>query len=87
MSNQTKGDWPSATVKFSKKFIKELARLPAKDLQRFKNRLGLFMVDRKHPLLGLHPLKGKLSGCYTASMSPATCGLYLNIALTGRWYF
>ena len=69
MASQTRSNQPPAGVGFSKKFIKGLSQLSVKDQQRFKKRLGLLMVDHGHPLLRLHPLKGRYSGCYSISIA------------------
>lgn len=56
-------------VRFSKEFEKKFARLPAKNQQRFYDRLELFLVDRTHPLLRFHPLKGRYSGYHSISVT------------------
>lgn len=56
-------------VRFSKEFEKGLGRLSAKNQERFHKRLELFLGDRTHPLLRLHPLKGKYSGYYSINVT------------------
>lgn len=56
-------------VRFSKQFEKGLGRLSAKSQERFYKRLELFLIDRTHPLLRLHPLKGKYSGYYSINVT------------------
>ena len=69
MKNLPRSNQSGPTIGFSKKFIKSLSRLPAKDQQRFKGRLGLFVADHNHPALRLHPLKGKYSSHYSINIT------------------
>lgn len=54
---------------YSKKFEKRLAKLPLKVEQQFERRLELFLKNPSNALLGIHPLKGVLSGYRSFSVT------------------
>ena len=56
-------------VRFSKEFDKRFGRLAVKEQQCFYDRLELLIIDRTHPLLRLHPLKGKYNGYHSINVT------------------
>ena len=56
-------------VRFSKRFDKRFAQLSAENQRRFYDRLELFFSDRTHPILRLHPLKGKYKGYHSINVT------------------
>lgn len=56
-------------VRFGKKFKKQYRLLPASIRGKVDDRLRLFVLDPKHPILRLHPLKGKWTGYYSINIS------------------
>jgi len=59
-------------VKFSRRFEKQYDKTDESIRLAFEKRLKLFFRDQFHPLLYNHPLKGKLLG-------------YRSISITGDW--
>ena len=57
------------TVNYTKTFKKQHNKLPTKQKQQFSNRLRLFIEDPYNPILRIHPLKGKLGGYFSLSVS------------------
>ena len=51
------------------KFLKELKKLPAQQQRQFTERLDLFLEDRSHAILGIHPLHGRLAGLKSMNVS------------------
>ena len=56
-------------VSFTRKFVKQFRKLPAKNQQQFEDRLEVFLNDQHHSLLRRHPLKGKYAGYYSIDIS------------------
>ena len=56
-------------VSFTRKFVKQFQKLPAKNQQQFKVRLELFLTDQHHASLRRHPLRGKYAGYYSIDIS------------------
>lgn len=73
-------------VVFSSKFQKKLIHLQRKDLVLFKKvkkQLTLFRLDRDHPSLRLHKLKGDLENVWSLSIT-----MSIRIIFTdGKEYF
>jgi mRNA-degrading endonuclease RelE of RelBE toxin-antitoxin system len=46
-------------VRFHKGFRKRYYRLPKKVRDKFDERLRIFIFDRSHPVLHVHPLRGE----------------------------
>ena len=56
-------------IRYSKKFIKQLAKQPDKIKRAFKLRMQLFEEDKHHPFLRNHALHGDLEGFYSISIT------------------
>ena len=52
----------------SRTFTKQYKKLPSKVQQQFKERLRLWSVTPNHPILRVHPLKGKYNGYWSMSV-------------------
>lgn len=50
-------------IKFSKIFLKQLAKAPGPVVTIFDERTRIFISDRYNPILNNHRLKGKYQGC------------------------
>lgn len=59
-------------IEYAKQFVKALRKSPQEIQYAFHRKLGLFIKDRFHPLLGNHPLHGQLKE-------------YHSINVTGDW--
>lgn len=59
-------------IKFSRKFSKQDTKADKKIKLAFNQRLKIFFKNKSHPRLYNHPLKGKLNG-------------YRSISITGDW--
>ena len=64
------------TIRYSKKFIKQLARQHPKVQQTFRHRIQLFEEDNNNQLLYKHALKGKLEGFYSINITGDIRALY-----------
>lgn len=64
------------TIRYSRKFIKQLKKQPAKIQQAFYLRLELFREDPLDPILRQHPLKGKLKGSYSIDVTGDVRAIY-----------
>jgi addiction module RelE/StbE family toxin len=56
-------------IRYDKKFKQQYKKLPQKMQEQFDERLRLFLVNEKDPLLRLHPLRGKFGGYYSINVS------------------
>lgn len=56
-------------IVFGRKFKKQYAKLSPKLQNQCDERLRLFMVDKYHPRLRLHPLKGEFLGCFSMDIT------------------
>lgn len=63
-------------IRYSKKFVKQLARQSPQVNRVFKFRIKLFQEDRQNPLLRNHALKGKLTGYYSINITGDIRALY-----------
>ena len=63
-------------IRFSKKFNKQLGKLPMKQQNRFWSRLELWQEDPNNPLLRLHKLEGKLANYYSINVTGDIRALY-----------
>lgn len=63
-------------LRYDKKFKQQFKKLPKKQQDQFEQRLRLFVEDRAHPLLRLHPLKGAFAGYYSINISGDLRALY-----------
>ena len=54
---------------FHKQFQKQYHRLPVKLQNQFDRRLELFLSDKHHPKLRVHPLKGSYLGYHSLDVS------------------
>ena len=59
-------------VDYSKRFQKDLKRVPVKVQKAFRNRFEVFLRDKFNPILNNHKLVGKYGG-------------YRSINVTGDW--
>jgi addiction module RelE/StbE family toxin len=57
------------TIKYSKNFSKQFAKLPQKLKSRFIERQRLFVTDRYSPILRMHSLSGKYQGYYSIDIT------------------
>lgn len=63
-------------ILYSKLFIKQLAKQPAKVERALKLRLQLFQEDRYDPMLRNHALQGELKGYYSINITGDIRALY-----------
>ncbi len=63
-------------VRYSKKFVKQLAKQPEKIKHGFKLRLQLFEEDKYHPFLSNHALHGDLEGYYSINITGDVRAVY-----------
>lgn len=63
-------------VRYSKKFVKQLAKQPPKVKDALKLRIRLFVVDMHDPLLRNHALQGSLKGFYSINITGDIRALY-----------
>ncbi len=56
-------------IRYSKQFVKQLAKQPPKVQKALKIRLLLFEEDIANPLLRNHLLQGKLKGYYSINVT------------------
>lgn len=64
------------TIRYSRRFIKQLAKQPAKIQIAFDSRLELFIEDPHDPLLRNHVLQGKLKGLRSISITGDVRAVY-----------
>ncbi|OGL29573.1 hypothetical protein A3D14_01665 [Candidatus Saccharibacteria bacterium RIFCSPHIGHO2_02_FULL_47_12] len=64
------------TIRYSRKFIKQLSKQPEKIQKAFTLRLKLFQEDPLDPILRQHPLKGKLKGYYSIDVTGDVRAIY-----------
>lgn len=63
-------------VRYSRNFIKQLARQPVKIELALKLRIQLFQEDMYNPLLKNHALQGKLKGYYSINITGDIRAIY-----------
>ena len=63
-------------VRYSKKFVKQLAKQPQKVELAFKFRIALFQEDINNPLLRNHSLRGELKGMYSINITGDVRAVY-----------
>jgi addiction module RelE/StbE family toxin len=63
-------------VRFSKRFLKQLAKQPEKVQEAFYIRLELFQQDMYDVILHNHPLQGKLKGLYSINVTGDVRAVY-----------
>ena len=56
-------------IQYSRRFIKQLKKLPADIKVAFKERLKIFLENKYHPLLCNHPLRGDFVGCHSLNVT------------------
>jgi len=61
---------------FTKRFWKQYYKLSKSVQRRFKDRVKLFTVDPLHPVLRVHPLRGKYAGYWSMNVSGDVRALY-----------
>jgi len=62
--------------RYAHSFQKQFKKLPPAVQDKFAERLGLFSEDRTHPLLRVHPLKGKYAGYWSVNVTGDIRALY-----------
>jgi addiction module RelE/StbE family toxin len=63
-------------IRYSKRFVKQLAKQPVKVEKALKLRLALFEEDMHHPMLHNHALQGKLKGYFSINITGDIRALY-----------
>ena len=63
-------------IRYSRKFIKQLAKQPKKVEKALKLRLALFEGDITNPMLHNHALQGRLKGYYSINISGDVRAIY-----------
>lgn len=61
---------------FHKDFLKHLKKLQPQDVQRVRERLQIFRLEPKHPILRNHSLKGEYKGYQSIDVKPDLRALY-----------
>ena len=64
------------TIKFSKKFNKQLGKLTVSQQDKFWSRLELWQEDPANSLLRVHRLRGKLANYYSINITGDIRALY-----------
>lgn len=64
------------TIRYSRKFVKQLAQQPPKVQKAFAARLRIFSDDMYDASLRNHPLKGKLRGYYSINVTGDVRAIY-----------
>jgi len=64
------------TIRYSRPFVKQLAKQPPKVQQATYLRIRLFADDPFDPLLRNHPLQGKLKGLYSINITGDVRAIY-----------
>lgn len=62
--------------RYTKIFKKQFAKLPIPIQDKFETRLNLFCEDMTHPILRVHPLKGKYAGYWSMNVTGDWRALY-----------
>jgi len=63
-------------IAYAHKFKKQFKTLPPKVQDQFEVRLELFLIDRTHPQLRVHPLKGTFAGYWSLNITGDIRALY-----------
>ena len=63
-------------VRYSKKFVKQLAKQPETIKHALKLRVQLFEEDQHHPFLRNHTLHGDLEGYYSINITGDVRAIY-----------
>ena len=63
-------------IRYTKKFVRQLAKQPIKIEKALKIRLALFEEDMYHPMLHNHALQGRLKGYYSINISGDVRAIY-----------
>jgi addiction module RelE/StbE family toxin len=64
------------TIRYSRQFVKQLAKQPVKVRQATYLRIRLFTDNPFDPLLRNHPLQGKLKGLYSINVTGDVRAIY-----------
>jgi addiction module RelE/StbE family toxin len=64
------------TIRYSRRFIKQLARQPAHIQTTFYKRLKIFELNPYDPVLRNHVLKGRLKGLYSIDITGDVRAIY-----------
>lgn len=64
------------TIRYSRRFVKQIAKQPPKVQKAFYARLHIFMDDPYDPILRNHPLKGELAGLYSINVTGDIRAIY-----------
>jgi addiction module RelE/StbE family toxin len=63
-------------VRYTKRFVKQLAKQPVKVQDAFKLRISIFRIDMHDPMLRNHALQGKLKGFYSINIAGDIRAIY-----------
>lgn len=64
------------TIRYSSRFVKQLAKQPPKIHLAFYARIELFMANPFDPILRNHPLQGKLKGMHSINITVDVRAIY-----------
>lgn len=64
-------------IQYAVSFKRQYKKLPEKFQRRFNERLLIFLENSSHPLLRVHPLKGKYAGYWSMNISGDLRAIYL----------
>ncbi|MFH1192085.1 MAG: type II toxin-antitoxin system mRNA interferase toxin, RelE/StbE family [bacterium] len=74
-------------IEYSKKFIKEFKKCPAKIKITFKDRLEIFISNKYEPILNNHGLSGKLKDYRSININSDWRAIFREIAEETMVYF
>lgn len=66
-------------IDYSHHFLKCVARVPVSVQVALEKRVALFAVDRRHPILNVHPLHGHWRGFFSMNVTGDWRALYRNL--------
>jgi addiction module RelE/StbE family toxin len=64
------------TIQYTPDFKKQYEKLQKKFQEQFDGRLNLFLENPGHPLLRVHPLKGRFAGYWSINVNGDLRALY-----------
>ncbi len=67
------------TIRYSRTFVKQIAKQPKNVQKAFYARLRIFMDDPYDPLLRNHPLTGELAGCHSINITGDIRAIYRTV--------
>lgn len=63
-------------IQYSHTFKRQYKKLPSTQQEQFKERLQIFITDRTHPMLRVHPLKGSFQGYWSMNVNGDLRAIY-----------